>query len=102
MVARFVVATLALTLLLAACGGGESTSTDGAELYQQSCAACHGASGLGGSGGAAIGPGSNAATLTDTELAAVIRNGQGIMPGFPNLSDTQVEAIVVFVRSLQG
>ena len=100
MVARLVLATLTLALLLAACGGGESASTDGAELYQQSCAACHGASGLGGSGGPAIGPGSNATTLTDPELAAVIRNGQGTMPGFPNLSDTQVDAIVAFVRGL--
>ena len=87
-------------LVLAACGGS-TEGLFGKALYDQSCASCHGSEGEGGSG-PPVGPGSNAVTLTDLQLDAVIRVGPGAMPGFPRLTDEQVESLVEYLRELQG
>lgn len=83
-----------------ACGGAGSNVT-GPELYAESCASCHGAGGDGGIG-PAVGAGTNSESLTDEQLAGVIRVGPGTMPGFPRLSDAQVDSLVAFLRSLQA
>lgn len=93
--------TLVVAALIALSGCASSTAgLLGAELYEQSCAGCHGASGGGGLG-PAIGPGSNSVGLTDEQLAAVIVVGPGSMPGFVRLSDEQVASLVAYVRDLQ-
>jgi mono/diheme cytochrome c family protein len=95
-----ITAAAACCLGLAACG----SSTEGllgAELYEQSCAGCHGATGGGGLG-PAIGPGSNSVNLQDDQLAAVIVVGPGSMPAFPRLNDDQVDSLVTYLRDLQA
>lgn len=98
--ARLVVA--AFGVAIAACSG-PGPDTFGPELYQGSCAACHGANGEGAGGRPAVGAGSDAAELTDDQLRGVIRVGPGAMPGFENkLSDAQIDSLVEYLRELQG
>ena len=83
---------------------GGCTSADenlfGKELYDRSCAACHGIDGGGGISDA-IGAGSNTdLNLTDEQIAGVITVGPGNMPGFSRLRPEQVDSLVAYVRSL--
>lgn len=96
---RLLAAVTASVLLGSACGGAGSDAS-GPVLYAESCASCHGDRGEGGIG-PAVGAGSNSEILTDEQLAGVIRVGPGTMPGFPRLSDAQVDSIVAFLRTLQ-
>lgn len=91
-----------MAIALAACGGGPSPETFGAELYDISCARCHGADLEGGIGGP-LDAGSNAATnLSDDQLAGAIQVGPGAMPGFDRLTDEQVSSLVEYMRERQG
>lgn len=97
---RFLLLALVL-LALAACGGG-TPDTFGQELYEQSCAVCHGSAGEGTVGRPAIGPGSNAVELTDDQLRGVMMVGPGAMPSFSRLSAEQIDSLVAYVRELQA
>lgn len=135
---RIVLMSSALGLALA-CGGGETATTEtaasetveeaatteapaadpaaliaqGKQLYETTCATCHGALGQGdGPGSAALDPKprdfSNTeymSGLTDTEIRNTIKYGGGIkgmpqMPSHPQFSDEQLNAIVTYVRTL--
>jgi len=113
--------TLAVGLVLVGCGsddsGGDSASGDGGEgeaLYSATCASCHGpdATGLDGLGKDISGTAFVVDTSTD-ELVALVKAGRpssdpdnttGIdMPpkgGNPSLSDEDLAAIVVYLKSL--
>ena len=85
--------------LLAGCGTGDE-NLFGKELYDRSCAACHGVDGSGGIGNE-IGAGSNTdLNLTDEQIAGVITVGPGNMPGFSRLQPELVDSLVEYVRSL--
>ena len=80
---------------------------DGARLYADACATCHGARGEG-KEGPALANARLLAAATDTYLVETIRRGRGgtSMPGFGAaspahrvLSDPEIEAIVRFLRS---
>jgi mono/diheme cytochrome c family protein len=91
-----------LALLAAACGGAPDADTFGADLYDISCARCHGAD-LEGGIGPALEAGSNAATvLTDDQIFGAIRSGPGAMPTFPRLTDEQVSSVVDYLRERHG
>jgi mono/diheme cytochrome c family protein len=105
-------ATFALVLAAASCGAdGPTTELErGEAIYAANCAQCHGAD-LGGSdrGPSLLEPVYGPDQLTDAEFADAIRNGVesrlwdfGDMPGNGSYSDTQVDAIVAFVRSQQA
>lgn len=96
-----VVVALGMALTLAGCSGS-TANLFGADLYQQSCARCHGADGGGSGVGPAVGAGSNSVLLTDEQLADIIRVGPGTMPGFPRLGDEQVASLVEHLRTLQA
>jgi cbb3-type cytochrome c oxidase subunit III len=78
---------------------------DGGDLFKQKCAMCHGADGKGY-------PSLKTpdftdpkvqASLTDQEIAQVIKNGKKdtAMPAFANsLSNDQIQSLVVYIRSL--
>lgn len=113
-----------LVLILAACGGGgddgaseepadtndgaateETTEDDGAavdsaageEVYQTSCASCHGADLTGGAGPDLTQVGSN---LSEDEIRDVIVNGRGSMPG--GLVDGEdLDAVVAWLSEQQ-
>lgn len=73
---------------------------DGAKLYAQNCATCHGESGTGGIGVPLALP-SFQATVDDRYLASSIRHGRPgrVMPAFAQLKEEEVDAIVRHLRS---
>ncbi len=80
---------------------GDGEVADGAGIYAQQCAACHGAD-LAGGIGPALGAGSEATTSSDEELTAVIAAGQGAMPGFQDsLTTEEIAALVGYLREVQ-
>ncbi len=91
-------------LLGALLGIASSTAfaaADGAKLYAQNCAACHGESGNGGIGIPLSLP-SFHATIDDDYLRQTIRLGRPgrIMPTFAKLTDEEVDAIIRHLRSV--
>lgn len=99
---RRLVVSVVVGVLAVFAGGCVSGSEGkfGEELYQHSCATCHGED-LGGGIGPALGPGSNAIDLTDEQLAGAIRVGPGSMPGYGHLTDDQVDSLVQYLRQRQ-
>ncbi len=75
----------------------------GAQMYGSDCAYCHGADGRGGRG-PAIATTPKAIALSNQDLIGIVHNGepdQG-MPGFPDLGDQGTQAVVQYLRTLQG
>jgi quinoprotein glucose dehydrogenase len=68
----------------------------GRELYNQQCAACHGTN-LAGTEGQAPALTNIKNRLTAGKVTAVIQNGSGRMPGFPNLRSQALLAVVQYV-----
>jgi mono/diheme cytochrome c family protein len=69
----------------------------GDELYAGNCATCHGATAHGGRNALGVsGPGIACASSGD--YAETVRSGDDRMPAFPALTDTDVSAIVAYVR----
>lgn len=91
--------TIAVAAALLAGCGGSTEGLLGGELYDKSCAGCHGSDGL---RGIQIGAGSPAVDLTDDQLSGAIAVGPGSMPGFPRLTPEQLDSLVVFIRELQA
>ena len=98
---RVLVTMVAAGLVLVGCGDdGDSSPPTGESLYRTHCAACHGGSGQGASGPALVGD--DATPYTDEELAAVIADGIGSMPGFADrLEADEIDMIVGHLRTLQ-
>lgn len=73
---------------------------DGGRLYQQNCAACHGAEGKGGVG-VPLALNDFLAGIPDSYLYKTIKHGRPgrVMPVFSNLSEAQITAIVAHIRS---
>jgi cytochrome c oxidase cbb3-type subunit III len=82
-------------------GGGRN---DGAQLFASNCAGCHGADGKGSAKGVAIATLPAVIALSDADLASVVHSGKltGGMPAFPQLSDRETQAVVRYLRTLQG
>lgn len=111
--------SLAAGALLAGCGdssddaggdaSGDGLSADGAALYEESCASCHGSDLRGTERGPShlsevYEPGHH----SDESFRSAIRNGSpahhwtfGDMPPVAGLDDDQVEAIITFIRERQ-
>ena len=84
---------------------GAAFGADGAALWVQNCASCHGKDG---SGNTTMGKKLGLKDYTkeqgfsDAEAANVIKNGKGKMKGYKDkLSDVDVKALVTYVRSLK-
>lgn len=97
---RLPAAVVAIAVLLTGCAGS-TEGVFGAELYEQSCARCHGSAGEGGIGGP-IGPGSDSVGYSDGQMSNIIEVGPGTMPGFPGFTDEQVDSLVAYMRILQA
>ncbi|HEY0720549.1 MAG TPA: c-type cytochrome [Gammaproteobacteria bacterium] len=91
--------TLLLGVLLLA-ATSLCAAPDGAQLYGQHCAVCHGSQGRGGVGVPIALP-AFLATVDDEFLFKTIRTGRPgrVMPAFTDLSDAQVSALVKHLRS---
>lgn len=67
-----------------------------ADLYAANCRTCHGASGEGGAGPSLLDTG-----MTDEELASVIADGIGTMPGFTaTFTPEEIDGVATFVAAL--
>lgn len=88
---------IALTITSAA-----AAAPDGARLYAQNCAVCHGESGTGGVGVPLALP-AFLAGVDDNYLRETIRRGRPgrVMPAFTRLSEAEIEAIVGHIRGWQ-
>ena len=91
-----------LTGLLFLFSATVQAAPNGALLYEEHCAACHGENGQGGVG-VPLALADFQANVDDTFLFKSIRNGRPgrIMPAFQSLSDYQVQALVGYIRSWQ-
>lgn len=87
-------------ILLLTCAAPALAAPDGAKLFAQNCAACHGENGTGGIGVPLSLP-SFQATVDDHYLMRTIRLGRPgrVMPAFTQFSDAEVAAIVKHLRS---
>src|SRR5438477_12964534 len=74
-------------------------ANQGYKLFMLNCAHCHGADARGDEG-----PDLHGVTKSDARIASLIKNGiKGEMPKFGGkLNDADVQALIVFVRSLKG
>jgi mono/diheme cytochrome c family protein len=71
-------------------------TTDGAILYAQNCASCHGPGGTGGFAPALLGT-----TLSTAALTSITTTGKGTMPPFgASLSSAEIQAISEYVIGL--
>jgi putative heme-binding domain-containing protein len=75
----------------------------GAQLYSSNCAYCHGADGRGGRG-PAIATLPKVIALSNQDLMGIVHKGEADqgMPGFPDLGDQGTQAVVKYLRTLQG
>jgi mono/diheme cytochrome c family protein len=98
-------ALLASAALAAGCGGGSSGgsstptggggSADGAQIFAENCATCHGDQGQGG-----VGPNLQTSSKAGDEHAVIeqVKNGGGGMPPFDDkLSDQEIQAVADYV-----
>lgn len=90
-------------LFFAGVPGFGQSGAQGADLYSQSCAVCHGAEGNGSDRGTPIATLPNVIAMSDADLIDVLHHGApGGMPSFPQLTDQQAQALVRYIRQLQG
>ena len=95
--------SLILTIMLATAGA--SLAADGAALWSQHCASCHGKDG---SGNTTMGKKLGVKDYTkdqgfsDAEATHIIKEGKDKMKGFAGkLSDDDVKALVSYLRTLK-
>jgi cytochrome c-type biogenesis protein CcmH len=82
--------------MIAAIRSRQNTADPGTSVYAANCASCHGAAGGGG-----IGPSLLRAGLTRELVAAVVRNGKGAMPAFPQISGKSLNVLLTLVEGWQ-
>ena len=93
-----------LALLAQQSGKAAGGASEGKQIFATTCAACHGLDGAGGEHGPDIAHRREVQGLTDQRLQQIVRGGvPGTgMPAFRSLSETQVKAVVRYLRSLAG
>jgi cytochrome c oxidase cbb3-type subunit 3 len=81
-----------------------SVSTRGKQTFAATCAGCHGLDGRGGERAPNIAENPKVQQLSDTQIAHIIENGvPGTgMPAFHSLEGSNVNAVVAYLRTLQG
>ena len=98
-----------LTPALAQAGGktksrASSPASAGKQVFATSCVACHGLDGRGSERGPDISTRREVQRLSDDALHRIVRegvSGRG-MPSFRALGDSRIQAVVRYVRTLQG
>ncbi|MCP3974665.1 MAG: cytochrome c [bacterium] len=100
---RAVAVWLAIMAVLATSCSGNTDGLVGQDLFERTCAVCHGGGGEGSANRPALNQGSDAATLTDEQIRGVISVGPGAMPSFASrLSKEQVDSLIEYLRQLQA
>lgn len=88
-------------VIIAGCAD-DTAGKFGQELFEQTCAVCHGADASGTPGRPAIGAGSNAVQLSDEQIRGVMEVGPGVMPSFRRLTSDQIDSLIEYLRILQS
>jgi cytochrome c6 len=95
---------ISVIVAIVCASSGAAFGADAAALWAQKCASCHGKDG---SGNTAMGKKLGVKDYTknqsfsDAEATKAIKNGQGKMKAFKDLSDADVKALVAYVRGLK-
>ena len=79
----------------------KATDSPGEATYRSQCSVCHGAD-RSGSPPAFPSLIEINKRLPDEQILATIRQGKGRMPGFPSLSDTQLDTLLHFLKGESG
>ena len=81
-----------------------ATRGDGARLFATTCASCHGLDGRGGERAPDIAHRQEVQRLSDAQLMGIVQEGvPGTgMPAFHSLRTSQIQALVAYLRTLQG
>jgi cytochrome c oxidase cbb3-type subunit III len=87
-----------------AAGAQQKRKPKGSTLFAENCAACHGSDGRGGERAPNIATRPDIVGLSDGRLNSIVANGvpAGGMPAFGFLGSQQVDALVAYLRVLQG
>jgi len=81
----------------------QKAAEPGARQFARNCAGCHGEDGRGGDKAPAIATMPSVIALSDAQLSRIVHNGtQNGMPAFPQLGNDDVDAVVHYLRTLQG
>jgi cytochrome c oxidase cbb3-type subunit III len=82
----------------------ERSSGEGRKLFETVCAACHGLDGRGGERGPDIATRQEVLELSDKKTLAILQNGisSAGMPSFTKLGVVKLNAVLTYLRSLQG
>jgi mono/diheme cytochrome c family protein len=76
----------------------QPAALSGPESYQLNCVGCHGAKG---EGVKDLGPELKRLGIRiphDDQLRHIIRNGRGKMPPYRSMSDTELEAVIAYIK----
>lgn len=78
--------------------------TEGKQIFVSSCGTCHGMDGRGGVHAPGIAASAAVERLSDEEIERIVRNGipSGGMPSFRALGPGKIQAVVAYLRALQG
>jgi quinoprotein glucose dehydrogenase len=98
---RLAVIVFAISIMLGACRQ-PSADAEGAELYAQLCANCHGDDLEGTAVGPPLDTGSPAAGKPDDYYVVTITRGKGRMPSFPRLTEEQLDRLIAYIREHQA
>lgn len=82
----------------------KQTIAEGREIFDSNCAGCHGLDGHGGERGPDISTRSQMVQAPDQELRDILRTGRIVagMPSFASLGVARLDAVLAYVRFLQG
>jgi len=107
MALRFVVAT-AIAGLLVPAGGSIAWAADGAQVYKDSCAKCHGDTGKADTAAAkalkvpALAGDANVQKMSDADVVKRIKENAKHPPTVKQMSDADIEAVAPYVKQLAG
>lgn len=81
-----------------------AAAVHGKQTFASTCAGCHGLDGRGGERAPNIAENSKVQRLSDTEITSIIEDGipGAGMPAFRSLGNSQIKAVITYLRTLQG
>jgi cytochrome c oxidase cbb3-type subunit III len=82
----------------------QQASEEARQLFESTCAGCHGLDGRGGERGPDIATRQQVVQLSDAETMEILRAGRTAagMPPFESLGHAKLKGLLVYLRSLQG
>ena len=83
--------------------GFAQRGNQGAQIFGQNCAGCHGSDGKGTDKGPSIATMQSVISLSNLNLVKIVHDGTAAgMPSFAQLGDPAITAVVAYLRTLQG